>query len=113
MDSTLPRYIEVRKNRRGLERPYIVGSRVRVQDIVVYHERFGYSADEIASSHLPHLSLAQVHAALTFFHEDRDAIWQCIHEDDAFADDVQAEITGERSGEGVVGTDAGETQISP
>lgn len=113
MNSTLPQYIEIRQNRRGLDRPYIVGTRVRVQDIVIYHERYGYSADDIASSHLPHLSIAQVHAALTYFHEDREAIWNCIREDAAFAEQMREQLTGERPIRGEVGTDASETQISP
>ncbi|MFV0446647.1 MAG: DUF433 domain-containing protein [Planctomycetaceae bacterium] len=56
-----------------------------MQDIVIEHERFGQSAEEIARG-LPHLTLAQIHAALAFFFENRAEVWACIHEDEAFAD---------------------------
>ncbi|MFV0445220.1 MAG: DUF5615 family PIN-like protein [Planctomycetaceae bacterium] len=56
-----------------------------MQDIVIEHERFGQSAEEIARG-LPHLTLAQIRAALAFFFEDRAEVWACIHEDESFAD---------------------------
>ena len=81
MPTTQSQYVEIRKNREGAERPYVVGTRTRVQDIVILHERFGESADEIASTHFPHLSLAQVHGALAYFFEDPEAIWAALRED--------------------------------
>jgi uncharacterized protein (DUF433 family) len=54
-------------------RPRIAGTRIRVQDVVVWHERLGQSADEIVSRH-PHLSLAGVYAALAYYHDHRAEI---------------------------------------
>jgi uncharacterized protein (DUF433 family) len=54
-------------------KPRIAGSRIRVQDIVVWHERMGLSADEIVSRH-PHLTLAGVYAALAYYHDNRAQI---------------------------------------
>lgn len=45
-------------------KPRITGHRITVQDIVVWHERLGVSADEIASEY--GLSLADVYAALAY-----------------------------------------------
>jgi uncharacterized protein (DUF433 family) len=54
-------------------KPRIAGSRIRVQDIVIWHDRMGLSADEIVSRY-PHLPLAGVYAALAYYHDHRLAI---------------------------------------
>lgn len=60
--------------------PRIAGTRIRVSQIVLMTEQ-GMSADEIVSS-LPHLALAQVYAALSYYHEHRGAIDHEIREAD-------------------------------
>jgi uncharacterized protein (DUF433 family) len=54
-------------------KPRISGTRIRVQDVVVWHERLGLAADEIVSR-WPQLSLADVYAALTLYHDHREQI---------------------------------------
>ena len=54
-------------------KPRVAGTRIRVQDIVVWHERMGLSADEIVSRY-PHLTLASVYAALAYYHDHREQI---------------------------------------
>jgi uncharacterized protein (DUF433 family) len=54
-------------------KPRIAGSRIRVQDIVIWHDRMGLSADEIVSRY-PHIPLAGVYAALAYYHDHRQAI---------------------------------------
>ncbi|NEO28290.1 MAG: DUF433 domain-containing protein, partial [Kamptonema sp. SIO4C4] len=44
-------------------KPCIAGHRIRVQDIVIWHEQMGLSPDEIVSRH-PTITLADVYAAL-------------------------------------------------
>jgi uncharacterized protein (DUF433 family) len=61
----------------------IVGTRIRVQDIYVWHELQGQSADEIVSE-FPQLTLADVHAALTYYFDHQDEIQQQMKADDAF-----------------------------
>lgn len=51
-------------------KPRIAGTRIRVQDIVIWHERMNLSADEIASRH-PQTSLAAIYAALAYYHDHR------------------------------------------
>jgi uncharacterized protein (DUF433 family) len=51
--------------------PRLAGTRIRVQDIVIWHERMNLSADEIASKH-PQASLAAIYAALSWYHDHRD-----------------------------------------
>jgi uncharacterized protein (DUF433 family) len=53
-------------------KPCIAGTRIRVQDIYVWHELGGQSAEEIASQY--HLTLAQVYAALTYYFEHIEEI---------------------------------------
>jgi uncharacterized protein (DUF433 family) len=69
-------------------KPRIAGHRIRVQDIVVWHERHGWSPDEIVS-HYPQLSLSKVYAALAYYHDHRDAIRQEMLDDDAFVEEFK------------------------
>ena len=55
------------------DRACVVGHRIRVADIVVWHERRGYSPDEIVSL-FPGLALADVHAALAYYFDNRAEI---------------------------------------
>lgn len=61
-------------------RPRIAGHRIRVQDIVIEYEWQGLSPEEICQQH-PGLSLAEVHAALTFYYEHRAEITAEIEAD--------------------------------
>ena len=63
-------------------KPRIAGSRVRVQDVVVWTEA-GQSPDEIVGS-FPHLTLADVYAALAYYHDHRESIDSQIRDDDDF-----------------------------
>jgi uncharacterized protein (DUF433 family) len=54
-------------------KPCIVGTRIRVQDIYVWHELQGKTPDEIASD-FPQLTLADVHAALAYYWDNREEI---------------------------------------
>ncbi len=51
-------------------RPYIADAGVSVRTIV-YMERHGMTAQEIANK-WPHLSLAQVHAALAYYYANKE-----------------------------------------
>jgi uncharacterized protein (DUF433 family) len=62
-------------------RPRIAGRRITVQQIAVWHERLGMSADEIATEY--DLSLGDIYAALAYYHDHRDAIDAAIRADDA------------------------------
>ena len=60
-------------------KPRIKGHRIKVQHVVVWHERMGLSPDEIVSEH-PGLTLADVYAALTYYWDHRAQIDADIHE---------------------------------
>ena len=69
----------------GRPKPRIAGHRIRVQDVAVWHERQGMSVAEIVQQ-CPGLTPADVHAALAYYWDHRDAIERAIAEDDAFAE---------------------------
>ncbi len=62
-------------------RACIAGHRIRVADIVAWHERRGYSPDEVVSM-FPGLSLADVHAALAYYFDNRTEIVNDLQADD-------------------------------
>jgi len=76
-------------------RARIAGHRIRVQDIVLWTEQ-GQSPDQIVAS-FPQLSLADVYAALAYYHDHREDIDGQIREDDQFVADMKA-----RSGPGLL-----------
>ena len=71
-------------------KPRIAGHRIKVQDIVIWHERMGMSPDEIIYHH-PGLTLADVYAALSYYHDRREEIRQQIDEGEAFAKKLQGD----------------------
>jgi uncharacterized protein (DUF433 family) len=72
-------------------KPRIAGHRITVQHIVIWHERMGLSADEIASNH--GLSLADVYAALTYYYDHRQEIDETILADESYVVELRKQIT--------------------
>lgn len=83
MGDTFTQHIEIRKNRAGQDRAYIIGTRVRVQDIYVDSEVLGKTPEEIVAA-LPHLTLGQVHAALAYYFDYREEIIEELRQDEQF-----------------------------
>jgi len=72
---TLKSHIEATPGVAG-GKPRIAGHRITVQDIVLWHERLGLSADEICAEY--DLELADVYAALSYYFDHRSEIDQSI-----------------------------------
>ena len=87
MASTTIKHIEITPGICG-GKPRIAGHRIKVQDIVIWHERMGMSPDEIIYHH-PTISLADVYAALTYYHDHQQEIRQQIEGGEAFARKLQ------------------------
>jgi uncharacterized protein (DUF433 family) len=66
-------------------KPCIAGTRIRVQDIYIWHELQGQSADEIVSG-FPHLKMSDVYHALAYFWDHRDEILRQLEEQTAFVE---------------------------
>lgn len=71
-------------------KPRIAGHRIRVMDVVVWHEQLGLSPDEIVSRH-PDLTLADVHAALAYYFDHRGEIQEDIANERRFAEEMRRE----------------------
>lgn len=65
----------------GNGRPIIAKTRTSVRRVVVFYKQ-GASAEEIARR-MSHLSLAQVYAALAYYHANRDEIEADLAQEDA------------------------------
>src|SRR5262249_48239333 len=66
----------------------IAGTRIRVQDIYVWHELNGESVDQIVAS-FPQLNHAQVHAALAYFFSRPNEIHDQMAEEERFVEDMK------------------------
>lgn len=86
---TISEHIEVTAGVCG-GKPRIAGHRIRVQDIVIWHERMGLSADEIIYHH-PSLTLSDVYAALAYYYDHREEIRQDIEAGEVLVTEVQAQ----------------------
>lgn len=87
--SVIAEHIEITPDVCG-GKPRITGHRIKVQDIVILHERMGMSPDEIVSQY-PSITLSDVYAALAYYHDHLEEIRQQIQKDEAFARELQAE----------------------
>ena len=69
-------------------RACIAGTRIRVQDIYVWHELQVMSAAEIASR-FEQISMADVYAALAYFWDHRDEMQRQMREEAAFVEQMK------------------------
>lgn len=95
MTQAVATHVELRPNRDGRDRAYIEGTRVRIQDIVSLSEKQGRTPDAIVEA-LPHLSLAQVHAALSYYFDHRAEIEQELREDQEFVEELRSRLGANR-----------------
>jgi uncharacterized protein (DUF433 family) len=63
--------------------PVIRGTRMKVMDIAIKYEFMGLSADRIIDEY-PHLKLEQIHDALSYYYENKDAFDKKYREDQSF-----------------------------
>src|SRR5438270_11795698 len=71
-------------------KPCVTGTRIRVWDVGSLAQS-GHSPDEILS-HYPGLTLADVHAALAYYYDNRDEIEQAAAADERFAADLRGKL---------------------
>lgn len=86
---TVATHIEIRPNRSGQNRACIEGTRIRVQDVAVMAEYHGRTPDQIVEA-LPHLTLGQVHAALSYYFDHRAEIQRELREDEEYIAQIRA-----------------------
>jgi len=61
-------------------RARIVGHRIRVMDVVVWHRHWGHTPEQIVES-FPGITLADVHAALAYYYDHLEEIEADFEED--------------------------------
>jgi len=86
---TLDDHIEVTPGVVG-GKPRIAGRRITVAQIVVWHERLGMAADEIAMAY--DLKLSDVYAALAYYYDHRDEIGSSLRDGDEFAEALREKL---------------------
>lgn len=69
-------------------KPVIVGTRIKVTQVAIEYERLGWTADQIIDAH-PHLTLAQVHDALSYYYENQAAMDADILADEQFVAELK------------------------
>ncbi len=96
---TLDEHIEITPGITG-GKPRIAGHRITVMDIAIWHDRLGQSPDDISTEY--GLSLADVYAALAYYHDHRAEIDEQMRAGQEFAEALRqktpSKIPGKLSG---------------
>lgn len=71
-------------------KPIIAGTRIKVSFVAREHVEMGMSPQEILEAH-PHLTLAQIHDALSYYYDHETEIQAELHEADAFVEKMREE----------------------
>lgn len=86
---TLDEHITITPNILG-GKPRITGHRISVENIAIWHEQMGQSAEQIAADY--NLSIADVYAALAYYHDHREAIDKAIKDGEQFVEEIKKKI---------------------
>jgi uncharacterized protein (DUF433 family) len=70
-------------------KPRIAGSRIQVKHVVVMYERQGMTPEQIVSEY-PHLTLADIHAALAYYHDHREEVNADIQAEQEWYEEMKA-----------------------
>ena len=66
----------VRRDERGVA--WVADTNTKVIEVAMDHAAYGWDAEEIHAAH-PHLSLAQIHAALSYYHDHKGELDGQMH----------------------------------
>jgi len=72
--------------------PRIAGTRIKVQHIVLEYERLAWTPDQICDAH-PGLTLADVHAAITYYYDHKNEIDSTIQKDEEFVNRLRRSLS--------------------
>lgn len=73
----------------------VAGTRVTVNQLVTYYKR-GLSAEEIGEQY-PHLSLAQIYAALAYYHANQAEVEAALQDEAREAEVLHRQFTGTKA----------------
>lgn len=91
-------------------KPRIAGTRIRVKDVVLWHERMGMSPEEIVSE-WSHLTLGDVYAALSYYDDNRAAIDAEMRTEEEFAAELEAKTSS--TARRLIERDAADDTLTP
>lgn len=74
---------------------YVADTETKVIEIVLEHLAHHWHADDIQRQH-PHLTMAQVHAALTYYYDHQDELDLEIEHRRARADEIRARLADDQ-----------------
>ncbi len=72
--------------------PRIVGTRLKVQHVALEYDRLGWTPDQICDAH-PGISLAQVHAAVSYYYDHKEEVDRAIREDTEFVERLRTGLS--------------------
>jgi uncharacterized protein (DUF433 family) len=87
MANVIQEHIEIVEGAGG-PKARIAGHRIRVVDVVEWHERMGLSVNDIVKQ-WPTISRADVHAALAYYWDHREELDAKMAEDAAYAEEMK------------------------
>src|ERR1051325_11619581 len=70
--------------------PWITGANTKVVEVVLDKLGHGWSPEEMHRQH-PHLSMAQIHAALAYYYEHQDEVHADIERRDQYVEQLRAQ----------------------
>jgi len=70
--------------------PWISGANTKVVEVVLDKMAYGWSPEEMHRQH-PHLSMAQIHAALSYYYEHQDEVDADIERRDRYVEELRAQ----------------------
>jgi uncharacterized protein (DUF433 family) len=71
--------------------PYLAGTRTKVIEVALDRLAHHWDADEIHRQH-PHLSLAQIHAALAYYHDHREDMDRAIEDQLRYVQQIKTSL---------------------
>src|SRR6266699_6714891 len=70
--------------------PWISGANTKVVEVVLDKMAYGWSPEEMHRQH-PHLSMAQIHAALSYYYEHQNEVDADIERRDRYVEELRAQ----------------------
>jgi uncharacterized protein (DUF433 family) len=92
--------------------PRIAGTRIKVKHVYMWVERMGMTPAQVVADH-PHLTMAQIHAALTYYWSHRDEIHQDIKNEERLVAELKAQAGPSKIQQRLAQQDAADDPIPP
>jgi uncharacterized protein (DUF433 family) len=90
--------------------PRIAGTRIKVKHVYVWVEQMGMSPTQVVAEY-PHLTMAQVHAALAYYWSHQDEIQQDIEDEQKLVAELKAKAGPSKLLERLAGLNAADDPL--